>query len=205
VSQNDQVNKDYVVAYTPGKNYIWIAPILTMASKAIATLWRNFYSNKAQQLAQEVRQHEEKVKLPSYLEPYAATFNKEKAKQMPETCPYDYAIDFKEDFILRDCKVYSLSLVEEKEINKFIDENLRKGYIQPSKSPIASPFFFVEKKDRKLRPCQDYQYLNSRTVKHTYPLPLISKIVNQVKEWTHFTKLDLCSGYNNVRIKEEDQ
>jgi hypothetical protein len=68
--------------------------------------------------------------------------------------------------------------MEEKEMNKFIDKNLHKGYIQPLKSPIAFPFFFVEKKDGKLRPCQDYQYLNSKTVKHAYPLPLIPKIID---------------------------
>jgi hypothetical protein len=90
-------------------------------------------------------------------------------------------------------------------MNEFIDENLRKGYIRPSKSPMASPFFFVGKKDGRLRPCQDYRYLNSGTVKHAYPLPLISEMVDQVKGWTHFTKLDLRSGYNNVRIKEGDQ
>jgi hypothetical protein len=70
---------------------------------------------------------------------------------------------------------------------------------------MASPFFFVGKKDRKLRPCQDYRYLNSGIVKHAYPLPLISEMVDQVKGWTHFTKLNLRSGYNNVRIKKGDQ
>jgi hypothetical protein len=124
---------------------------------------------------------------------------------MPETRPYNYAIDLKEDFILWDCKVYLLFSIEKKEINKSIDKNLCKGYIQPSKSSTASPFFFVGKKDRKLRPCQDYRYFNSRIVKYTYPLPLISEMIDWVKEWTHFTKLDLCSGYNNVRIKEGDQ
>jgi hypothetical protein len=178
---------------------------MTTASKAIATLWINFYSNKAQQLAQEAKKDEEEVKLSSYLEPYAATFDKGKAERMPESQPYDHAIDLKEDFVPKDCKVYSLSPIEEKEMNKFIDENLRKGYIRPSKSPMASPFFFVGKKDGKLRPCQDYRYLNSRTIKHAYLLPLISEIVDRVKGWIHFTKLDLCSDYNNVRIKEGDQ
>jgi hypothetical protein len=70
---------------------------------------------------------------------------------------------------------------------------------------MASSFFFVEKKGGKLRPCQDYWYLNSGTIKHAYPLPLISKMVDQVKRWAHFTKLDLCSGYNNVCIKDGDQ
>jgi hypothetical protein len=92
-------------------------------------LWINFYSNKAQQLAQEARQGEEEVKLPSYLKLYAAIFDKGKAEQMPETHLYDYTINFKENFVLQDCKIYLLSPMEEKEMNKFIDENLCKGYI----------------------------------------------------------------------------
>jgi hypothetical protein len=129
VSQDKQVDEDYILAYTPRESFIRMIPITTTASKAIATLWINFYSNKAQQLAQEARKDEEEVKLPSYLEPYAATFDKRKAERMPESHPYDHAIDFKEDFVPRDCKVYTLSQAEEKEMNEFIDENLRKGYI----------------------------------------------------------------------------
>src|SRR5271168_2448803 len=70
---------------------------------------------------------------------------------------------------------------------------------------MASLFFFVKKKDGKLRPCQDYRRLNEGTVKNTYPLPLISKLVNQLKGAKYFTKLDVCWGYNNVRIKDGDQ
>ena len=70
---------------------------------------------------------------------------------------------------------------------------------------MALPFFFVKKKDGKLRPCRDYRRLNKGTVKKTYPLPLISKLVDQLKGAKYFTKLDVCWGYNNVRIKEGDQ
>jgi Reverse transcriptase (RNA-dependent DNA polymerase) len=70
---------------------------------------------------------------------------------------------------------------------------------------MASPFFFVKKKDRKLRPCQDYQYLNDWTVKNAYPLPLISEIMDKIKGTKFFTKFDVRWGYNNVRIKAEDQ
>ena len=69
-----------------------------------------------------------------------------------------------------DCKVYPLTLPETEEMNKFINENLAKGYIRPSKSPMASPFFFIDKKDSVentgLRPCQDYQKLNAGTIKN---------------------------------------
>ena len=90
-------------------------------------------------------------------------------------------------------------------MDKFIDENLAEGYIWPSKSPMASPFFFAAKKSRDLWPCQDYQQLNEGTIMNSYPLPLISDLVDQLKGAKYFTKLDVQWGYNNVRIKDGDQ
>ena len=89
--------------------------------------------------------------------------------------------------------------------NEFINKNLCKGYIQESKSPMASPFCFVGKKDRTLCPCQDYHYLDEGTVKNAFPLPLIPELVDKLKGARIFLKLDLCSGYNNVCIKDGDQ
>ena len=59
---------------------------------------------------------------------------------------------------------------------------------------MVSPFFFVDKKDGKLRPCQDYQYLNKHTVKNAYPLPLISELLDKLKGARFFTKLDMRWG-----------
>ncbi|KAI5116706.1 hypothetical protein M0805_009207 [Coniferiporia weirii] len=70
---------------------------------------------------------------------------------------------------------------------------------------MASPFFFVGKKDNELRACQDYHALNKGTIKNTYPLPLISELMDKLKGAKYFTKLDLRSGYNNIRIKNGDQ
>jgi hypothetical protein len=70
---------------------------------------------------------------------------------------------------------------------------------------MATPFFFVKKKDGKLRPCQDYRYLNEHTVKNAYPLPLISELLDKLKGARRFTKLDVRWGYNNVRIRDGDQ
>ena len=95
-----------------------------------------------------------------------------------------------------------MSPVEQAELDKWIDEELRKGYIRPSKSPNSSPFFFVKKKDGTLRPVQDYRRLNSFTVKNAYPLPLIGDLVDKLKGAKYFTKADIRWGYNNLRIKE---
>ena len=82
---------------------------------------------------------------------------------------------------------------------------LEKGYISKSKSPFASPFFFIKKKDGKLCPVQDYWKLNEYTIKNKYPLPLIPDLIAQVKDAWIFTKFDIRWGYNNVCIKEGDQ
>jgi Reverse transcriptase (RNA-dependent DNA polymerase) len=111
----------------------------------------------------------------------------------------------KSGFEPKSFKTYNLTPEEQVELNKFLKENLDKGYIKPSQSPMASPFFFVKKKDEKLRPCQDYRYLNDWTVKNTYPLPLISEIMDKIKGAKFFTKFDVRWGYNNVRIKAKDQ
>ena len=68
---------------------------------------------------------------------------------------------------------------------------MKTGRIRPSKSPQASPFFFVKKKDGKLRPVQDYRYLNEHTVKNAYPLPLVSDLVDNLRQFSLFTKFDV--------------
>ena len=72
-----------------------------------------------------------------------------------------------------------------------LNKNLEKGYIQPSQSPMASPFFFIKKKDGKLQPCQDYRYLNDWTIKNAYPLPLISEIMDKLKGAKYFSKFNV--------------
>ena len=70
---------------------------------------------------------------------------------------------------------------------------------------MASLFFFVKKKDGKLQPCQDYQYLNDWTVKNTYPLQLISEFMDKLKGAKYFSKMDVRWGYNNIQIRQGDE
>ena len=87
---------------------------------------------------------------------------------------------------------------------EFIDEHLKSGKIRKSQSPQASPFFFVQKKDG-LHPYQDYWYLNEHMVKKTYPLPLISTLIDKLKGAKYFSKMAIRWGYNNICIKEGDE
>lgn len=87
---------------------------------------------------------------------------------------------------------------EQKELDDFLDENLGLGWIRPSKSPMASPVFFIKKKNGGLCLVQDYRALNAMTIKNRYPLLLIKELVDKLKDAKYFTSLDICWGYNNV-------
>ena len=124
---------------------------------------------------------------------------------MPTRKSWDHAIEIKERFTPKKEKVYPLSREKRKEVHVFISEQLRKGYIRPSKSPQIALVFFVGKKDSKKRMVQDYRYLNEWTIKNSYPLPLITDIVENICTKKVFTKMDLGWGYNNVWIREGNE
>ncbi len=79
------------------------------------------------------------------------------------------------------------------------------GFIRPFTSPASAGFFFVKKKDGGLRPCIDYRSLNDITIKFRYPLPLVPSALEQLRSARYFTKLDLRSAYNLIRIREGDE
>jgi len=132
-------------------------------------------------------------------------FRKAESERMPVRKPWDHAIELKEGFIPKKEKVYSLSRNKREKVQAFVEDQLRKGYIQLSKSPQMSPVHFIAKKDGKRKMVQDYQHINEGTIKNTYLLPLIANILDRVGTRKVFTKLDLCWGYNNIRIKEGDE
>jgi len=136
---------------------------------------------------------------------YLKVFEKKDSERMLMRKAWDYAIDLREGFVPKKGKIYPLSRVEREEVQEFVKDQLRKGYIRPSKSPQTSLVFFVPKKDRKKRMVQDYRYLNSWTIKNNYPLPLILDLIDSIGKKKVFTKMDLQWGYNNVRIKEGDE
>jgi len=107
--------------------------------------------------------------------------------------------------MLRKEWIYPLSRTEKEKVQAFVESQLKKGYIRPSKSPQTLPVLFVPKKDRKRRMVQDYCYMNKRTIKNSYPLPLILELIDSMGTKKVFTKIDLQWGYNNIQIKEGDE
>ena len=119
--------------------------------------------------------------------------------------PWDHGIDLKEDFLPKKGRLILLSVDEQKEVESFLDDQLAKGYIQPSISQQRSLVFFIPKKDGKKCMIQDYRYVNDWTIKNNYLLPLISQLVDKLKGCKLFMKMDLQWGYNNVRIREGNE
>ena len=145
------------------------------------------------------------AELPHWAREYSDVFSKESFDLLPERRSWDHAIELVPDAKPTNCKVYPISPLEQKELDAFIEEGLSTGRIRPSKSPMASPVFFIKKKDGSLRFVQDYRALNAMTIKNRYPLPLINDLLNQLKGARFFTKLDVRWGFNNVRIHEGDE
>ncbi|KAF9799987.1 hypothetical protein IEO21_10464 [Rhodonia placenta] len=150
-----------------------------------------------------VKTAEESV--PKQYHEFLNVFSKEASERLPERKPYDHAIKLVPGYSMFHSKVYPLLNNEQEELDKFLKEQLTKGYIQESKSPISSPFFFIKKKEGTLQPVQDYRRLNAITVKNRYLLPLIAEMVDKLRGATLFTKFDIRWGYNNVRIKAGDE
>jgi len=143
--------------------------------------------------------------VPKRFHKWLKVFGKQESERMPVCKTWDHAIDLQDKFVPRKGRIYPLSRIERKEVQAFVDSQLKKGYIRPSKSPQTSPVMFVLKKDGKRRIVQDYRYVNKFTVKNSYPLPLISDLVDNMGTKRVFTKMDLRWGYNNVRIKKGDK
>ena len=138
--------------------------------------------------------HKEEVTLPPQYTDYADVFSKRTFDVLPPKRDFDHAINLKELFVPKVTKVYPSNPQEVDTCKEFVETNLKTGRIQPSKSLQASPFFFIKKKDGKLRPVQDYQYLNNHMVKNAYPLPLVSNLVNNLRCFSCFTKFNVHWG-----------
>jgi hypothetical protein len=101
--------------------------------------------------------------------------------------------------------IYLLSEFELKTLQEFIDENLKTSFICPLNSPFEAPVLFIKKKDRSLRLCVDFQWLNAMTRKDKYPLPLTSKLLDTLSRAKIFTKIDLKHAYHLIGIAAGDE
>nr|GEU72116.1 putative reverse transcriptase domain-containing protein [Tanacetum cinerariifolium] len=136
-------------------------------------------------------------------------------QDFPEVFPEDFPglpparpVEFQIDLIPGAAPVarapYRLALSEMKELSEQLQELFDKGFIRPSSSPWGAPVLFVKKKDGSFRMCIDYWELNKLTVKNHYPLPQIDDSFDQLQGSSIYSKIDLRSGYHQLRLREQD-
>ena len=186
---------------------VWIYAQQRNAATLCRVLGENHPHTRKLTLSMALAQAAKKVeqKLPPQSARYAKVFDKPGEGELPPRQSFDHGIELKETFVPKVAKSYPMNPKEMEACKAFINKHLKSGKIRKSQSPQASLFFFVQKKDGGLRPCQDYQYLNEHTVKNAYLLPLISTLIDKLKGAQYFSKMDIRWGYNNIRIKEGDK
>ena len=202
-NSSDQGNSDVPLESLEEGDHILAAGLLPLPSPADIRA----SSTISQQLAKAFKANSEAESplILEYLKEFTSVFSKKAFDVLPEPKEWDHAIEMIPESKALNCRVYLLSPSEQKELDKFLKENLETGWIWPSKSPRASPVFFIKKKYGLLQLVQDYWVLNATMVKNKYPLPLISKLINKLQEAKCFTKLNVRWGFNNVHMKKGDK
>ncbi|KAI2653118.1 Transposon Tf2-6 polyprotein [Labeo rohita] len=178
-------------------------------SEATITHWSSrcqpHSSQPAVQLTASPKPHSSRSIIPEEYQDLLEAFSTIRATHLPPHRAGDCAIDLVPGALPPRGRVFPLSQPESEAMNQYIQEELAKGFIRPSTSPASAGFFFVKKKDGGLRPCIDYRALNAITVKYRYPLPLVPPALEQLRTAKIYTKLDLRSAYNLIRIREGDE
>ena len=135
-------------------------------------------------------------RVPQFLYYCLDFFSKEKSDTLPLHYSIDHKIELIEENTLGFCHLNKHSLAELTLIQDYLTDNLAKGFIVPSKAPFASLVLFVQKANRSLQFCVDYQKLNALTKKDCYPLPLIDKTLVWLSRAKKFTKLDIHQAFH---------
>ncbi|KAL0185720.1 hypothetical protein M9458_017390, partial [Cirrhinus mrigala] len=191
--------------------YPWLnqhEPSISWADRTI-TRWSTHCHQHCQRTqvtpAGALTRHTSSSSIPTEYQDLLEAFSRTRATQLPPHRPGDCTIDLIPGATPPRGRVFPLSQAESEAMHKYIQEELAKGFITPSTSPASAGFFFVKKKDGGLRPCIDYRGLNEVTVKYRYPLPLVPSALEQLRTAKIFTKLDLRSAYNLIRIRAGDE
>jgi len=145
------------------------------------------------------------TEIPPEFHKYAKVFSDEEAQRLPKHQPWDHKIDLQPGLQMRKTSVYRLTPPEMTTLKEYITDSLKRGMLQRSEAPDACSFFFIDKKDGKLRPVQDYRPLNAITRKNMAPILLILELIDKLLGARFFTKLDVRWGYNNIHIREGDE
>ena len=139
----------------------------------------------------------------SILQEFSDVFPEKLPQGLPPERSKNFDIELTPEAKPQKSGLYRMSKTELEELKKQLEELLEAGFIRPSESPWGAPALFATKKDGTLRLCIDYRSLNRLTKKNSYPLPRIDDIFDQIAEAKYFSKIDLRSGYYQIRVEEE--
>ena len=153
---------------------------------------------------QEINVNAQDPRVQSLLIEYQDVFPEELPAELPPRRNIDHRIRLTPDSSPPWCPIYRMSPVELEAMRKELDKLLANGSIEPSVSPYGAPVLFIKKKDGDLRMCIDYRALNNITIKNRFPIPLIDDLTDLLHGAQIFTKIDLRSGYNQIRIYDDD-
>ncbi len=144
--------------------------------------------------------------IPSKYQRHEKVFSEKESQRLPQHTIWDHAIKLLPGAPASLPRwLLPLTQSEIAEAQKFVAEHLKRGTIRESWSPYAANFFFVKKKDGKLRPVQDYRPVNKWTKRNRNVSPLIPQMIDRLSGCTLFMKFDIRWGYNNIRIKQGDE
>ncbi|RVW97716.1 Transposon Ty3-G Gag-Pol polyprotein [Vitis vinifera] len=174
--------------------------LFTIQDLSDATLWAIQVAENTH--LEETLTPQQQEELQKMLQAFADVF--EEPTGLPPVRDYDHQIDLKDEAGPINCRPYKYAAVQKDAIEKLIGEMLHAGVIRQSRSPYASPVVLVKKKDGSWRLCVDYRALNQVTVKDKFPLPVIEELLEELGGSTIFSKIDLRSGYWQIRMHEPD-
>ena len=152
-------------------------------------------------------QHLEEVRqqLPAEYHEYLDVFDRSQASKLPPHRPYDHKIELAGDAAPPQSRAYRMSPYKLQKVKEYLNENLSKGFITPSKAAYSSPVLFTMKANGDLRFCVDYRKLNALTKRNRYPLPLIEEVIGKILGCKHLTRLDIIAAFNKLRMHPDSE